>query len=127
MYVLLHREAERRGNYVPAAGIRLSVMELSDCFRMHQHFCPARRLPSQTRLAQHPIALVTSPLQQRPVGRLKSLFKEHGIVKKDQGGGLRRERKDAAVVQARPDSKMHARLYITTVTRRVLACPSVTR
>ena len=91
-------------------------MELTDCLSMHQQFCPARRLPGQARrLAQHPIALLTSPLQQRPVGRLKSLFKEHGVVNKDQGGGLRRERRDTAVLQARPDSKMHARIFLTMI------------
>ncbi|CAL8471648.1 g11190 [Coccomyxa elongata] len=46
----------------------------------------------------HPLALLTSPLQQRPVGRLKSLFKEI-IVIKDQREKVGRESRGPVVLQ----------------------------
>ncbi len=77
----------------------------SDSFTVHQCFCPAKMRGARSSVP-HPLALLTSPLQQRPVGRLKSLFKE-GIVIKDQRERVGRESRGPIVLQVRLVASEH--------------------
>ena len=66
---------------------------------VHQCFCAAKLRGARSSVP-HPLDLLTSPLQQRPVGRLKSLFKE-GIVIKEQRERVGRESRGPVVLQVR--------------------------
>lgn len=70
-----------------------------DSITVHQCFCPAKLRGARSSVP-HPLALLTSPLQQRPVGRLKSLFKE-SIVIRDQREKVGRENRGPVVFQVR--------------------------
>lgn len=71
----------------------------SDVHSVHHYFCPAKLRGARSSVP-HPLALLTSPLQQRPVGRLKSLFKE-SIVIRDQREKVGRESRGPVVLQVR--------------------------
>lgn len=82
------------------------MMDLcTDASVVHQGFWPAK-LRGPRCPVPHPLALLTSPLQQRPVGRLKSLFKESFVIR-DQREHRGREKRGSGVLQVRPANPVH--------------------